>query len=150
MMAASTSTTTSSISTSTLTTTTSKPSTRSSSAATNVVSTYMKKIVTSPQQGGTKPKLTLAMLQDQINAQNDVINQQSDIINNLAMKVKKQEQELQRHASLMAVKDCVFEALQKEVHRLYNNTREDIRWLFLALRKRGERSLRILRRKSNP
>ena len=123
----------------TSTSTISKPSTRSSNAGNNVTSVYMKKIVTSPQPGGTKPKLTLAMLQDQINAQNEVINNQSDIINGLVLKVKMQEQELQRHVSLMSVKDCVFEALQKEVHRLQQYTRRYSVVVSGIEKKRGEK-----------
>ena len=76
-----------------------------------------------PPQDGTKQKLSMALLQEQINAQNEVINKQSDLINQLISKVNKQGIELQRHVSLIAVKDCVFAGLQKEVHRLQQYTR---------------------------
>ena len=65
----------------------------------------------------------MVMLQDQINVQNDVINKQTELINSLVKTVTEQEIELQRHASLFAVKDCVFKALEKELHRLQQYTR---------------------------
>ena len=50
------------------------------------MSTFMKKVTTSPHEG-TKSKLTLAVLQDQINAQNAIIDTQTVTINSLIEKV---------------------------------------------------------------
>ena len=98
----------------------------------------MKKVIPSPQVGGEKPKLSMVMLQEQINAQNDVINQQTDIINALIAKVNQQDFDLQRQMSVMAVKDCVITGLQKELYRLQQYTRRYSVTVAGIEKKRGE------------
>ena len=124
--------------------------TRSSTGTLSVMSTFMKKVTTSPQEG-TKPKLTLAVLQDQINAQNAIIDTQTVTINSLIEKVnshsigieklqketesykkenellksqlKKTDFEVKQNTSLIAIKDRVAEIMKEELHRLQQYTR---------------------------
>ena len=119
-----------------------KPSTRSSTGS-NIISTYMKKIT--PTKDGSTPKLSMALLQEQINAQNEIINKQSDVINHLVTKVNQQSFELQRHVSLLAVKDCVFAGLQKELHRLQQYTRRYSVVVAGVEKKRGEKPEDLLK-----
>ena len=86
------------------------------------------------------------MLQEQINNQNDVINNQTQVINSLVEKVNNQgvviaklKNDLQRNVSLIAVKDCVFAALEKEVHRLQQYTRRYSVVVTGIEKKRGEK-----------
>ena len=87
----------------------------------------------------------MALLQEQINAQNEVINQQSELINQLVSKVNQQGYELQRHVSLIAVKDCVFAGLQKELHRLQQYTRRYSVVVSGIDKKRGEKREDLLK-----
>jgi hypothetical protein len=112
-----------------------KPSTRSSSENISILSTFMKKA--SPEGGSAKVKLSLQSLQEQITLQNTIIDTQTETINKLVqqsetqnntiqqlkLKLQANTRELESHQSLMRVKDCVFEALQKEVYRLQQYTR---------------------------
>ena len=104
----------------------------------------MKKI-TPPPKDVSKQKLSMAHLQEQINAQTEVINKQSDLINQLVTKVNQQSFELQRHVSLIAIKDCVFAGLQKELHRLQQYTRRYSVVVSGIEKKRGEKREDLLK-----
>ena len=110
-------------------------STRSSSSHISIISTYMKKVSTSPTDA--KPKLSLQSLQEQINKQNDFINHQTQTINQLIEKTATQEKQIDslhreirilnfqidETSSRMVVKDIVSDRLKEEVQKLRQYTR---------------------------
>ena len=124
--------------------------TRSSTGNLNIISTFMKKVATTPQEG-TKPKLSVANLHETIIQQNAIIdtqsvtintliekfNEQNNIIEKLTMdcdalkeeaallktKQKNTEFQVNVNASTIAIKDHVTDMLRQEVHRLQQYTR---------------------------
>ena len=145
---------------------TTKHITRSSTGTINVISTFMKKVSTSPQEG-TKPKITVAYLHEQIIAQNAIIDTQSITINNLIHKMNEQnavieelsekcgankkendllnvklkalDWQIKENTALIAIKDRVSEVMSQELSKLQQYTRRYSVSVAGVEKKRGEK-----------
>ena len=145
----------------------SKHAKRSSTGTINVISTFMKKVSTSPSEG-PKPKITVALLHDQVLTQNAMIdtqtvtinnliekvNQQSAVIDNLSrrcqvnekenellkLKLKSLDFKINENTALIAVKDRVSQIMTEELHKLQQYTRRYSVTVAGIEKKRGEKA----------